>query len=113
MLTNLANLITRVFDPLIVGLLTVVLIINATPLDLAGKLGWFGLVLLIAVAPVLSLLFYEMKKGKISENANIREQKIGQRDIVGECGWRAGGTERSESKRMKDRGSWVAKEGKT
>ncbi len=51
----------------------------------------------------------KMKKDKISKNSSIRAQKIGQKYIEGECGCREGGMERSECRRVKDRGSWMAR----
>lgn len=67
MAQRLALIISHLFDPVLVGLTTLFLVINATTLNNQEKLGWYTIVALTAFIPPVGLLLYERGAGKISD----------------------------------------------
>lgn len=64
---RIAKTISYLFDPIVIGLITIFLIIKATPISGHAKIGWYALVMLVAVVPPVGLFLYQRATGKISD----------------------------------------------
>lgn len=64
---KLAILLSHIFDPIFLSLLTLFLVINETSLIPTHKLGWYTIVIFVAFLPVLAFFIYQRTTGKISD----------------------------------------------
>lgn len=67
MIHKFATLITYTFDPILISLITIFLVIKSTSLGTGEKLGWYLLVLVVGVLPPVALFLYQRMTGRISD----------------------------------------------
>ena len=63
----IAKVISLIFDPVIVTLVSLILIIRQSEPELNRSVGWFLILFLIGILPPLIFLAYEKKKGKVTD----------------------------------------------
>lgn len=66
-LSDIAEIISIVFDPLIVTLITLFLILSAINLSWLERLGWFLVFILLGILPTVVFILKEIKIGKIHD----------------------------------------------